>query len=66
MKTADNIKAFLRVRLPRFAERVFAVDEEGKEVAVSMEWDDTTRTLLVSYDSHAKAVNVTATWKNCI
>ena len=31
-------------------------------MSVSMEWEERTRTLLVSYDSHAKAVEVTAQW----
>ncbi len=36
-----------------------AVDEDGKEAKVSAQWDERTRTLLVSYDSEAKAVEVT-------
>ena len=62
LMTADNIKAFMRVRLPRPVEKVSALDEDGNSVSVSMEWDDRTRTLLISYDSHAKAVVVTAQW----
>lgn len=62
LKTADNIRAFLRVRLPRPAGRVLAQDEDGNPAAVSMEWEERTRTLLLSYDSHGKAVDVTAEW----
>ncbi len=62
LKTADNIRAFLRVRLPRPVSRVSGTDEDGNPVSVSMEWEERTRTLLVSYDSHAKAVEVTAQW----
>lgn len=64
LMTADNIKAFMRVRLPHSVSKVSAQDEDGNEVPVSMEWDDRTRTLLVSYDSHAKAVDVTARYRD--
>lgn len=65
LKTADNIRAYLRVRLPRPVVRVMAVDEDGENVPISMDWDERTQTLLLSYDSrandnHAKAVCVTA------
>lgn len=60
LKTADNIRAFLRVRLPRPADRITALDEEGNPVFVSAEWDERSRTLLASYDSHGKAVELTA------
>lgn len=62
LKTADNIKAFLRVRLPRPAGLVSALDEDGNPAAVSVEWEERTHTLLLSYESHAKAVDVTAGW----
>ena len=62
LKTADNIRAFLRVRLPRPAGRVSAQDEDGNPAAVYMEWEERTRTLLLSYDSHGKVVDVTAEW----
>lgn len=62
LKTADQIRAFVRLRLPRPVDRVSAVDEDGKEIPVSMEWDGRTDTLLLSYDSHTKAVDVTATY----
>lgn len=59
LKTADKIKAFTRVRLPRAVTQVSAKAEDGSMTEVSMEWDETTRTLLVGYDSQAKAVEVT-------
>ena len=59
LKTADKIRAFTRVRLPEAVTEVSAADEDGREVKVSAEWDEATRTLLVSYDSEAKAVEVT-------
>ena len=58
LKTADNIRAFLRVRLSDPAEGGTAMDEEGNEVNLSMEWEERSRTLLLSYDSCGKAVNV--------
>ena len=59
LKTADKIRAFTRVRLPEAVTEVSAVDEDGREIKVSAEWDEATRTLLISYDSEAKAVEVT-------
>ena len=60
LKTADKIRAFVRLRLPRAVERVIAMDEDGEEIPISTEWDERTRTLLLSYDSRARAVDVTA------
>lgn len=62
LKTADNIRVFVRVRLPRPADRVSAVDEDGNSVPIAMEWEERTRTLMFSYDSHARAVHVTAAY----
>lgn len=62
LKTADNIRVFVRVRLPRPVNRVSAVDEEGSSVPIAMEWEERTRTLMFSYDSHARAVHVTAAY----
>ncbi len=59
LKTADNIRAFVRVRLPRPAVCASAADGKGDRVPVSMEWEERTRTLLLMYDSHAEAVHVT-------
>ena len=63
LKTADNIRAFLRARLPRPVCRASAVDEDGNGVEVSVEWEKRTCTMLLSYDSHGKAVNITADWE---
>jgi len=62
LKTADNIRVFVRVRLPHPADRVSAVDEDGNSVPIAMEWEERTRTLMFSYDSHARAVHVTAAY----
>jgi len=59
LKTADNIRVFVRVRLPRPADWISAEDEDGNSVPISMEWEERTRTLMFSYDSHARAVHVT-------
>ena len=48
LKTADHIRAFLRVCLPHPAVRVSAQDEGGDAVPVTMEWEDRTSTLLLS------------------
>lgn len=62
LKTADNIRVFVRVRLPHPADRVSAVDEDGNSVPIAMEWEERTSTLMFSYDSHARAVHVTAAY----
>lgn len=63
LKTADKIKAFTRIRLPRPVKNVRAKDEDGTAVRVESDWDEETRTLLLSYDSVAKAVTVRADWE---
>lgn len=62
LKTADKIKAFTRVRLPRMAGSVQGVDEDGKTIDVTSLWNEETKTLLLSYDSVAKEVSVTIKW----
>lgn len=62
LKTADNIRVFVRVRLPHPADRVSAVDEDGNSVPIAMEWEERTSTLMFFYDSHARAVHVTAAY----
>lgn len=62
LKTAENIRAYLRVRLPHAVNRISAQDEDGKAVDIRMEWEERSRTLLISYDSHGKGVDVSADW----
>lgn len=63
LKTADRIRAYTRVRLPRPVQKVSAADEAGAEIAVESIWDEETNTLLVSYDSTANEVTVRAEWR---
>ena len=62
LKTADKIKAFTRVRLPKQPTDIKAIDEDGEAVAVESSWDEETNTLLVSYQSVSKEVCVTGKW----
>ena len=62
LKTADKIKAFTRVRLPKQPTDIKAIDEDGEAVAVESSWDEETKTLLVSYQSVSKEVCVTGKW----
>lgn len=57
LKGADAITAFLRVRLPGKVREVRAVSGSDA-VAVRSEWDERSRTLLVSYESHAQEVEI--------
>lgn len=63
LKTADRIRAYTRVRLPRPVQKVSAADAAGAEIAVESIWDEETNTLLVSYDSTANEVTVRAEWR---
>lgn len=62
LKTADRIRAFTRVRLPRAVKNVSAADETGTKIAVESAWEEETHTLLISYDSTAKEVTIKAEW----
>lgn len=62
LKTADRIRAFTRVRLPRAVKNVSAADEMGTKIAVESAWEEETHTLLISYDSTAKEVTIKAEW----
>lgn len=62
LKTADKIKAFTRVRLPKQPTDIKAIDEDGEAVAVESSWNEETKTLLVSYQSVSKEVCVTGKW----
>ena len=62
VKTADKIRAFIRVRLPEAVKNVRAAEETGEAVDLESAWDEETRTLLVSYDSKAKEVIITGEW----
>lgn len=61
LKAADRIPVHIRVRLPHPA-GVKAVDEEGQEVPIGAEWDERTRTLLLSWHSRGKAVTLEGTF----
>lgn len=62
LKTADKIKAFTRVRLPKQPTDIKAIDEDGEAVVLESSWDEETKTLLVSYQSVSKEVCVTGKW----
>lgn len=64
--TADKIRMFVRVRLPYSVTEAYALDEDGNEMPVNMEWEERTCTLRISYDSCRRAVNVTETYGKSI
>ena len=62
IKGAGSIHAWLRIRLPKPVRAINAVDEDGNAVSMGFVWDDQTRTVLLDYDSNAKAVTVTGSF----
>ena len=62
VKGAGSIHAWLRIRLPKPVKAVKAVNEDGNEVKMGCVWDEQTRTVLLDYDSEAKAVTVTGSF----
>ena len=63
LKTADRIKSFTRIRLPKKSETTAAVDEKNTPVVVTTTWDCETNTLLICYDSHGDEVTVTVCYE---
>ena len=63
LKTADQIKAFTRMRLPKKSVTAAAVDEKNGPVDVTTAWDCETNTLLICYDSHGDEVTVTVCYE---
>ena len=51
--------ANIRLKLPHAVGKVSAQDENGKEVAITCQWDESSSSALLSYDSHALQVKVT-------
>lgn len=50
-KAADRIKVFIRIRTPKPVLAATAADEKGKDVPLSFDWDEQSRTVLFSYNS---------------
>lgn len=63
VKGADNIRAYVRIRLPKEVKMVTAKDEMGEIVPFDFQWDEKSRTVLLSYDSKAREVVVEGTFK---
>ena len=59
MKAADNIKSYIRVRLPKEVKSVTAIDEDGSNVEFTLEWDEESRSALMTYESKAKLIKLT-------
>lgn len=62
VKGADAITAYLRVRVPGRVREVRATGAGGA-VAVGSEWDGRSRTLLMSYESHAEEVKISGVFE---
>lgn len=58
-KAADRIHVNTRIRLPFRPVVVEAVDEDGGPVALYMEWEEASRTVLLSYESQDQLVKIT-------
>jgi len=58
LKAADRIKAFVRIRLPKKAAEISAVNENSEAIPLSWEWDDVSRTALFSYNSKGLKIKV--------
>ena len=59
MKAADLIKSYIRVRLPKEVKSVTATDEDGNNVDVTLDWDEESRSALMTYESKAKLIKLT-------
>lgn len=58
-KAADRIHVNIRIRLPWKPERITAIDETGNIVKILFEWDIETQTILISYESKNKLLDIT-------
>ncbi len=63
VKAADHIKAYLRVRLPRKVVSVKAEDEKNNPVPVNFIWDESSRTVLISYESRNQLIKIDGIYK---
>ena len=59
MKAADLIKSYIRVRLPKEVTSVSAIDEDGNNVEVTLDWDNDSRSALFTYESLGKQIKLT-------
>ncbi|MBP3324129.1 MAG: hypothetical protein J6M16_08035 [Clostridia bacterium] len=59
MKAADLIKSYIRVRLPKKVTSVSAIDEDGNNVEVTLDWDEESRSALMTYESTDKLIKLT-------
>lgn len=57
-KAADRISVHTRLRLPWKPQRVSAEEENGVKIPVRMEWDEDSRTALLSYESRNNLVKI--------
>ena len=58
VKAADHIKAYLRIRLPKQVVSVKAEDEKGNTVPVQLIWDESSGTVLLSYESRNQLLKI--------
>lgn len=64
LRAADRIRVYVRLRLPCPVKEISALDGEGGPVVVSREWEERSRTLLLSYESRGLAVCIEAAWQD--
>lgn len=58
LKAADAITAYMRIRLPKPVSMLEAKDHDGRPVPLQHEWDDISRTILISYESKNQPLEV--------
>lgn len=58
LHTANNIHAFLRLRLPKPVAAATAADLENHPVNLNCTWDDISQTVLLDYQSTGETVCV--------
>lgn len=63
VKAADHINAYLRVRLPKPVISVKAQDENETPVPVDFIWDESSGTVLLSYESRNQRIRIDGIYK---
>lgn len=57
-KAADGIYVHTRIRMPAQPKRIEAADDDGTPVCITSDWDEKSRTVLLSYKSYDKTVKI--------
>lgn len=63
-KAMDHILVNMRIRLPKEPSDLCAYTESGEEIALKSEWNEKSRTILLSYRSNNEKVHITGKLEN--